>query len=247
MPGDEPSGPSPRSCAKLPTDPSIDIALLRRNRLFGVLQPAEMDAVLAFARRQRMSAEARIFAKGDPGDSMYAVLRGQLAVQTESAEAKLMLLNILREGDVFGEIAMLDGGERTATVVATETCELLRVDRSDFLPFLEARPDLCIRLMGVLCERVRWTSSIIEDTVFLNVTRRLAKRILMLAQSYGRKAEDGVRIATFLSQEDVANMLGVSREIVNKTIRSFQSSGAISYRNGYMVVHDQEFLERIAS
>lgn len=229
------------------SDPAINLNLLRRNRLFSVLEPAEMDTVLGFARRQRVAAETRIFTKGDPGDSMYAILRGQLAVQTESSDAKLMLLNILQAGQVFGEIAMLDGGERTATIVATEACDLLRVDRIDFMPFLQARPDLCIRLMGVLCERVRWTSAIIEDTVFLNVTRRLAKRILMLAQSYGRKAEDGVRIATFISQEDLANMLGVSREIVNKTIRSFQSSGAISYRNGYLVVHDQDFLERIAS
>lgn len=231
----------------MPREPQIDVSVLQRNNLFGALQSAEMSAVLSFADRQRVERGTRVFAKGDPGDSMYAVLRGRLAVQTESAEAKVMVLNTLKAGDVFGEIAMLDGGERTATVVASETCDLLRVDRTDFLPFLEARPDLCIRLMGVLCERVRWTSAIIEDTVFLNVTRRLAKRILILAQSYGRRTEKEVRIATFISQEDLANMLGVSREIVNKTLKIFQTSGALSYRNGYLIVHDPECLERIAN
>ena len=224
----------------------LDIGLLRRNHLFGVLSDVEMAAVLEFARLRRVVAEERIFAKGDPGDSLYVLLRGQVAVQTESADAKLMLLNILDAGAVFGEIAMLDGGERTATVVAQEPGELLCIDRRDFMPFLETRPDLCIRLMGVLCQRVRWTSAIIEDTVFLNVPRRLAKRILMLAQNYGRQTEGGLRIATFVSQEDLANMLGVSREIVNKTLKSFQKAGAITYRNGYLVVKDESFLEQIS-
>ncbi|WP_029012907.1 Crp/Fnr family transcriptional regulator [Niveispirillum irakense] len=225
---------------------SIDIDLLRRNHLFGVLSDTEMAAVLEFARLRRVAAEERIFAKGDPGDSLYVLLRGRVAVQTESPDAKLMLLNILDAGAVFGEIAMLDGGERTATVMAQEASELLRIDRRDFMPFLETRPDLCIRLMGVLCQRVRWTSAIIEDTVFLNVPRRLAKRILMLAQTYGRQTEGGLRIATFVSQEDLANMLGVSREMVNKTLKSFQKAEAITYRNGYLVVKDESFLDQIS-
>ncbi|WP_245837794.1 Crp/Fnr family transcriptional regulator [Niveispirillum lacus] len=224
----------------------IEPGLLRRNRLFGVLNDAEMQAVLDFAKVRRAVAEERIFAKGDPGDSLYVILRGRVAVQTESQDAKVMLLNIMDTGAVFGEIAMLDGGERTATVVAQEPTELLRIDRRDFMPFLEQRADLCIRLMSVLCERVRWTSSIIEDTVFLNVTRRLAKRILMLAQNYGRQTDTGTRIAAFVSQEDLANMLGVSREIVNKTLKSFQASGAIIYRNGYIVVQDEGFLDKIS-
>lgn len=224
----------------------IDIALLQRNHLFSVLSDGEMEAVLGFARLRKAAAEERIFSKGDPGDSLYVILRGRVAVQTESQDAKLMLLNILDAGAVFGEIAMLDGGERTATTVAQEPSELLRIDRRDFMPFLADRADLCIRLMTVLCQRVRWTSAIIEDTVFLNVPRRLAKRILMLGQSYGRATETGIRIATFLSQEDLANMLGVSREIVNKTLKSFQTAGAISYRNGYLVIQDESFLDQIS-
>jgi len=205
-----------------------------------------MEAVLGFAKLRHFRPEERIFTKGDPGDCLYAILRGRVAVQTESQDAKVMLLNILDAGELFGEIAMLDGGERTASVQAIDPSDLLRIDRKDFLPFLEARPGLCIRLMGVLCERLRWTSSIIEDTVFLNVTRRLAKRIMILAQNYGRRTPEGVKIGTFISQEDLAQMLGVSREIVNKTLKSFQANGAISYRNGFMIVHDEAFLEKIS-
>lgn len=226
--------------------PALDTALLRRNSLFAVLDDTEMEAMLEFAKVRRAAAEERIFAKGDPGDSLYVILRGRVAVQTESDEAKVMLLNILDTGSLFGEIAMLDGGERTATVVAQEATELLRIDRRDFMPFLLQRPDLCVRLMTVLCERVRWTSAIIEDTVFLNVPRRLAKRILMLSQAYGRATDAGTRITTFVSQEDLANMLGVSRESVNKTLKQFQTSGAISYRNGYIIVHDESFLDQVS-
>ncbi|KPF83994.1 Crp/Fnr family transcriptional regulator [alpha proteobacterium AAP38] len=226
--------------------PALDTALLRRNSLFAVLDDTEMEAMLEFAKVRRAAAEERIFAKGDPGDSLYVILRGRVAVQTESDEAKVMLLNILDTGSLFGEIAMLDGGERTATVVAQEATELLRIDRRDFMPFLLQRPDLCVRLMTVLCERVRWTSAIIEDTVFLNVPRRLAKRILMLSQAYGRATDAGTRITTFVSQEDLANMLGVSRESVNKTLKQFQTAGAISYRNGYIIVHDESFLDQVS-
>lgn len=226
--------------------PAVDTALLRRNSLFAVLSDAEMEAMLEFAKLRRAAAEERIFAKGDSGDSLYVILRGRVAVQTESDEAKVMLLNILDTGSLFGEIAMLDGGERTATVVAQESTELLRIDRRDFMPFLLQRPDLCVRLMAVLCERVRWTSAIIEDTVFLNVPRRLAKRILMLSQAYGRTTDSGTRITAFVSQEDLANMLGVSRESVNKTLKQFQTAGAISYRNGYIIVHDESFLDQVS-
>lgn len=226
--------------------PQIDVSLLRRNRLFGILDQTEIETVLGFARLRKFNVDQRIFSKGDPGDCLYAILRGKVAVHTESEDAKVMFLNILSAGDVFGEIAMLDGGDRTATVSAQEPCELLRIDRRDFIPFLETRPDLCIRLMSVLCERIRWTSRIIEDTVFLSLTRRLAKRLISLSQSYGRRTADGIRIGTYISQEDLANMLGVSREIVNKTLKSFQSAGAIAYRNGYMIVKDEEFLERVS-
>src|SRR4051794_32826522 len=107
----------------------IDLSLLRRNRLFSLLEPAEMDEVLRFARVRKVQPEERIFAKGDSGDCLYAILKGRVSVETESEDAKVMLLNLLDAGDVFGEIAMLDGGERTASVTAIQTGELLRIDR----------------------------------------------------------------------------------------------------------------------
>jgi CRP/FNR family transcriptional regulator, cyclic AMP receptor protein len=228
------------------TVPHIDPAILRKNHIFGVLNDDEIGSVIALAHVRKYESQECIFSKGDLGSSLFIILQGRVAVTTESQDAKRILLNILDAGAVFGEIALLDGRERTATVVAQEPCELLRLDRKDFMPFLAQKPDICIRLMGVLCERLRWTSAIIEDTVFLNLPRRLAKRILNLLDTYGRTVNDGMRINTAISQENLANMLGVSREIVNKTLKNFQAHGIIAYRGGYLIVMDRPELERMA-
>jgi CRP/FNR family transcriptional regulator, cyclic AMP receptor protein len=224
----------------------INVELLRKNQLFRDLQDAELNEIVGFAKQRRYEPGDRIFARGGKGDCFFVILDGQVAVQTESPNAKVMFLNILSEGEIFGEIAMLDGKERTASVSAQTPCMLLKIDRKNFIPFLERNPPLCIRLMAVLCERIRWTSSIIEDTVFLPLSRRLAKRLLLLANQYGRKGPDGIRITTFISQEELSQMLGVSREIVNKTLKTFMAAGAISYRTGYIIVHDPDYLDRLA-
>jgi CRP-like cAMP-binding protein len=120
--------------------------------------------------------------------------------------------------------------------------ELLKIGRGEFLPFLERHPRLCIRLMAVLCERLRWTSDIIEDTIFLDIPRRLAKRLLTLAERHGESADGGVKIRIKLSQEALAQMLGATRESVNKGVKALQECGAISYESGYMVVQDLDLL-----
>lgn len=158
-----------------------------------------------------------------------------------------MLLNILDAGDVLGEIALIDGKPRSAGATAIRPTELFRVDRSDFIPFLERHPPLCIRMMAVLCERLRWVSDNIEDAIFHDVPRRLARRLLLLAESYGQPtAEGGVRITQAVSQEGLANMLGVTREIVNKSLKALKTSDAITYTKGFIVLTDLELIRRMA-
>ncbi|MDH3473140.1 MAG: Crp/Fnr family transcriptional regulator [Rhodospirillales bacterium] len=217
-------------------------AILSRNRLLGQLQPHEMDELLALASVERFEAQDVVFNKGDRGDRLYAILKGRVGINTVSRDGKEIFLNILDAGEVFGEIALLDGKERTAGAVAMESTELLKIGRSEFLPFLERHPRLCIRLMAVLCERLRWTSDIIEDTIFLDIPRRLAKRLLTLAQRHGESEDGGVKIRIKLSQEALAQMLGATRESVNKGVKALQECGAISYESGYMIVQDLDLL-----
>lgn len=221
-------------------------AVLRRNRLLSELDPGQMAELVALGHTLRFDADRVIFDKGDPGDCLYAVLKGQIAIRTSSADGKTMLLNILDSGDVLGEIGLLDGRERTAAAIALRPTELYRIDRADFIPFLERHPRLCTRMMIVLCERLRWVSENIEDAVFHDVPRRLARRLLLLADSYGQSSANGLRIAQSLSQEDLANMLGVTREMVNKSLGALRKTGIVTYAKGFIVINDLNLLRDMA-
>ncbi len=221
-------------------------AALRKNRLLGVLTEEEVAELLLLGRVEHYPAETAVFAKGDPGDRMFAIVRGQIGITTSSEDGKLMLLNILDAGDVLGEIALIDGKERTAGATALRNSVLFRVNRSDFIPFLERHPALCIRMMGVLVERLRWVSDNIEDAVFHDVPRRLARRLLLLADAYGQKTRSGVRIQQPMSQESLASMLGVTREIVNKSLNALRKSNAITYTKGFIVLTDLDRLRDMA-
>ncbi|HYH20081.1 MAG TPA: Crp/Fnr family transcriptional regulator [Azospirillum sp.] len=225
----------------------VDVAaVLRRNRLLGALDQPEMDELLGLGRLVRYPADTTVFAKGDPGDSVFAILKGQIGIHTSSIDGKMMMLNILDAGDVLGEIALIDGRERTAGATALRPSDLFRIDRADFIPFLERHPRLAIHMMGVLCERLRWVSESIEDAVFLDVPRRLAKRLLQLARDYGQPASGGLRIGQAISQEGLAHMLGVTREIVNRSLKALKKSNAIAYSKGFIVVTDLRLLRDMA-
>ena len=226
---------------------SIERSILVRNDLLGQLAPAELDEFLEFAAVQDFGTDEVIFSKGDPGASFYAILLGRVGISTVSEDGREILLNILEAGQVFGEVALLDGKRRTASAVAMQPTRLLTARRKDFMPFLERHPKLCIRLMTVLCSRLRWTSDIIEDTMFLDIPHRLAKRLMTLADGYGTDTAQGLKLGIRLSQEELGHMLGATRESINKGLRALQHRGAIFYDRGHLVISDPEALRRIAS
>ena len=220
--------------------------VLSRNHVLGLLSSQDLQFVVGFARHVAFEKGDTVFYKGDPGDALYAILSGRVGISSSSGLGKQIFLNILEAGEVFGEIALLDGGQRTAQAMVMEPTMLLRIDRARFLVFLEDRPQLCLKLMELLCDRLRWTSDIIESVIFLDIPRRLAKRILLLADEHGRDAGVGVQVAVGLSQEDLANMLGATRESVNKVLRAFQQQGLIDYRRGVLRVLNREALQGVA-
>ncbi len=226
-----------------PTDVA---SILRRNRLLEELDAAQMAELLTLGYVSRFAPNQTIFEKGDSGDCLYAVLKGQIAIRTSSADGKTMLLNILNSGDILGEIGLLDGRERTASALAIGPTELYRIDRADFIPFLERHPRLCTRMMIVLCERLRWVSENIEDAVFHDVPLRLARRLLHLADHYGQTTPSGLRIAQPLSQEALASMLGVTREMVNKSLGTLRKSGIITNAKGFIVINNLPLLKDLA-
>lgn len=152
---------------------------------------------------------------------------------------------MINPGEVFGEVALLDGKPRSADAIAITACELLVIDRRDFIPFLEARPALCIRLLGVLCERLRRTSEQVQDLLFLDVRIRLAKALLHLAamQSDGGGGRD---ISIEISQRELGNLVGSSRESINKQMREWQTAGLLRVRGGRLVISDLAELRRLS-
>ena len=221
-------------------------ALLRGTYLFAGLGDAEADAILAGASIVPYAAGVEIFAKGDPGASMMAVLKGRVRISAPSLDGKEVVHNIMRPGDVFGEIALLDGGERTAAAFAMTPCELLVVDRRSFLPLLQRRPELAIRLLVVLCERLRRKDEQVEDALFRHLESRLAKALLWLAQHHGSGDPAAPQIDLTLSQAELANIAGGSRESINKHLRAWQREGIIALDRGKIVIRDVKALTALA-
>ena len=238
--GDEPAMQDPRFTV------AQGRAFLARHDLLGHLLPEELDRLLASARVERVETGQVLFRKGDPGDKLFVVLAGRIAISAVSGAGKEAVLNVLGPGAVFGEIALLDGRARTADAAAKAESHVLVIERSDFIPFLASHPEVAARLLAVVCERVRWVAESYEDSLFMELPARLAKKLLILAETYGEPVDGGgIRIGFLLSQEELGKMTGVSRESVNKLMRNWQEDGLVAVSHGRVTILDQERLKAL--
>jgi CRP/FNR family cyclic AMP-dependent transcriptional regulator len=214
--------------------------------LFQGLGLEELDALIPVTRTVSLTKREELFHKGDEGAQVYVVIRGKLKVLTTSDSGDDVVFSILGPGEVFGEIALLGGTPRTATVTAIDPCELLIIDRRDFLSFLRGHPEVAIKLLEVLAQRMKRVSEFVEDTLFLNLPLRLAKKLLSLARAYGRPHAEGLRLDLKLSQEEWGDLVGTTRESINKQLRAWTDEGLITIDRGYIVIHNRRELEKLA-
>ena len=221
-------------------------AVLAEHFLLAQLRPEELERLAASATLTHHPAQATIFEKGDPGRGMMAVIRGRVKICSYSMGGKELVLNIIDQGGVFGEIALLDGRPRTAHAVALEDTDLLVLERSRFLPFLTANPEIAVRLICVLCQRLRQTSEHLEDALLREAPSRLARGLLRLATTFGRQGPEGTRLGIKLSQQQIGSLVGASRESVNKQLNDWQRAGHLVLDGGYIVIRDPALLEQIA-
>ncbi len=203
---------------------------------FRPMQPEELDAILGFASERRVPKGDTVFAKGAPGDSMMAVLAGRVRIGAVSADGREVTLNVIGPGEIFGEIALLDGKPRSADAVAIDDTLLLLVERRHFMPFLLRDPSLVERMLFVLCDRLRRTSLALEEIALLDLGVRLARVLLKLARDYGRPADNGTRIDLKLSQRDLANLVASTRESVNKQLQHWKRDGLVDQVEGRLVL-----------
>ena len=213
--------------------------LLERHGFFGQLSQSDLDAVLTHARVEHHRAGELIFAKGSPGRSMMAVLRGSIKISLPSVAGREIVLAINKAGDIFGEMALLDGSERTGDATAITDCDLLVIDHRDFIPFLERRGDLCMILLRLLCRRLRQTNEHVEGALFERLDVRLARVLLRLSASDGARQQEHIRI----SQNELASLLGAARESVNKQLHVWQRAGLLDLRKREIVILDRTALE----
>jgi CRP-like cAMP-binding protein len=221
-------------------------AAVRSNFLFENLTAAELDKVLALAHLKRYRPRQVVWRKGDPGNGMMAVLSGHVKLGALAATGKELAFGIIKPGEVFGEIALLDGRERSVDATAIDDCEILHIDRRDFMPFLAHHPEIAARLMTALCARLRRTSQQFEDS-FLGLSQRLAKSLLQLAARYGRRQPRGVLIDLRLSQRELGALIGMSRESINKQLGLWRRAGLINVEKRMITIRDLDRFRRMAS
>ena len=213
-----------------------------------------LEELAARSRVEHVRRGRTIFRKGSSGLALMAVLRGTVKICTVSRNGREAVLNLIGPGNVFGEIAVLDGGPRTADAVAGSDCEILVLDRRDLLPILGANPDIAQRLIEVLCGRLRRTSEQLEDVFFLDLPGRLAKMLLRpvdeAAKVPGAKMagakENGRESSLPLTQRELGEMIGTSRESINKQLHKWQRAGIVRIGRGGIELRRPEALRRLA-
>ncbi|MGE5270693.1 MAG: Crp/Fnr family transcriptional regulator [Thiohalocapsa sp.] len=214
--------------------------LFEGHALFGRLDTDDVEALLSHARVEHYPAGRLIFAKGAPGRSMMAVLHGSIRIANTAPNGREVVLAILNAGEIFGEMALLDGGERTADAIAMSDCDLLVIDQRDFIPFLQRRSELCIDLLRVLTQRLRRTDELVETALFERLEGRLAKALVRLAAQEGKAAPP---VELHVSQQELGGIVGASRENVNKQLRVWQRAGVLDLGKRRIVLRDLDALE----
>ncbi len=213
--------------------------------LFRKLRADELDRLVAFTRWAHYPGRSVLFCKSDPGTSMMVVRHGRVKVCTHGECGKELVLAMFGPGEVFGEIALLDGSPRTADAVTIDDCELLVLDRRDFIPFLMEHPDAAVRMLEVLTYRLRRTTQLLEDVAFCEGPVRLARRFLRLAEFSGRNVDDGIFVDMPLSQQQLGDMVGMTRESINKQLKLWRNEGLIAWNRGYYTITNMDGLSKI--
>jgi CRP/FNR family transcriptional regulator, cyclic AMP receptor protein len=219
--------------------------IFQHHFLLGKLSRNEIDALISYARIERYSAGREIFAKGSPGQSLMAVLSGSVKISSLSMGGKEVVFAIYNAGEIFGDMSVLDGGERSADATAMTDCELLVLSRRDILPVLENRADLCMILLKILCHRLRQTSEQVEDVIFRHLEARVAKALLQLVERVGLRGLHSPSVELHVSQREIGNMAGGSRESVNKILQSWHRQGLIDLSKGSIMIRDVKAIERL--
>jgi CRP/FNR family cyclic AMP-dependent transcriptional regulator len=219
------------------------LAVLRKHPYFSDLEPEAFDQLCRYAKHTTLKRGVAICSKGDPGTSLYAVISGTVKISTSSADGRSAILNLIGPGEIFGEVALLDGLARTADATANTNCEVFVIDRREFIPFVKSQPALAMKFIELLCMRLRWTSDQVEQVILQNLPGRLASALIRLTEKH--KLAPGGRTIT-VTQQEISEMVGMTRESINKQLRVWAARKWVRLEHGAIVVLDAESLQELA-
>jgi CRP/FNR family transcriptional regulator/CRP/FNR family cyclic AMP-dependent transcriptional regulator len=217
---------------------------LAASSLLGKLPPESQQELASLARRRSYRKGEVVFHTGDPGDALHIVASGLVRIVVYSAAGTEKVLTLLGPGEVFGELALLDGAPRSATVEAMESTETIVLRRDDFLHAIRENPRALDALLGVLASMIRRLTGEVTDLSTLDLRGRLAKKLIELADQHGKPVEGGVEIDIPLTQESLAAMVAATRPSINKDLGWFEDIGAIRRRGRRIIVTDAAVLRR---
>jgi CRP/FNR family cyclic AMP-dependent transcriptional regulator len=214
--------------------PSEFAVLLNMSPLFAALGEQTVEQIAALCAKRRLAAGEVLFKKGDEADALYGVRRGTIRIETGTGGGSRLTLNVLGSGDMFGEVALIDGHSRTADAVAADACELFVLRRRDFLAFIQRDPRIMVQLMELLCQRIRWMSERMEEMAFLPLRIRLARRLVALTRDYGAEVH--------ITQDELADLVGAARERVNRQLQVWRREKILTLGRGRIVISNSDRL-----
>jgi CRP/FNR family transcriptional regulator/CRP/FNR family cyclic AMP-dependent transcriptional regulator len=217
---------------------------LKQVPLFAGLADEDIRGLMSLAKRRTFRNGEVIFHREDPGQVLYVIKEGKVKICLISPDGQEISLIVFGKGECFGEFAILDGLPRSADAVALEKVECYTLQRSDFHNAIMKNPKIAIQIIEVLTRRLRSTDQMVEDLIFLDVYGRVAKKLLELADTHGTKVGDGTRIDVRLTQQEIASMVGASRESVNKVMGYFTDKNFISTDKHKITLHRISELKR---
>ena len=220
----------------------IDEAIVRKAPIFQGLDESAAQSLRASMAPIKLRKSQALFKEGDDGDHLYIVTSGKIKLGTKSVDGRENLLMILGPGDMFGDLSLFDSGPRTSTATAVTEARLLSLGQDKVIPWVKEHPQVSLHLLARLASRLRRTNEVVSDLVFADVPGRVAKALIELGIKFGEKKSDGLLVHHDLTQEELAQLVGASRETVNKALADFAQRGWIRLEARAVMVLDYERL-----
>ena len=222
----------------------ISPLILRKVPLFQSLSDADLEHLSLSLRIQRLKKKQVLFRKGDEGTALYIIKKGKIKIVLSSKAGEEVIPAILSEGDFFGEMSLLDQKPRSADAVTMEESEVFVLNRTDFFSFLQKNENAIKCVLSCLSERLRKTDDLLEDASFLTVAGKLAKKLIELGKEFGMENKNAINIGIKLTQQDIAELIGTTRESINKEMKVLRDKGLISTEGGCIQIIDLDRLKR---